>query len=172
MTRDPHKGHAALRRGRWTQSGADYFLTTCTEDKRRGLTVPPVADDILQEMHAMEADGCWQLRCAIVMPDRAHFLITLGQRLSLGRTVQRLKAKTAASLRLHVLRSERGLFDRQMRPEDDCLAVFLYIYLNPYRAGLITRKEQWPHYYCGPDDWNWFRSYLDQDISPPEWLIR
>ena len=120
----------------------------------------------------MVADGSWNVRCATVMSDHAHFLITLGERLTLGRTVQRLKAKTAARLREFGLKWERGFFDRQMRPEDDCLAVFLYIYLNPYRAGLIEAQETWPHYYCDPGDWSWFSSYLEADLPPPEWLIR
>ena len=172
MTHDPTKGHAALRRGRWTQSEADYFLTVCTEDKLPGLYSSPVAGGILQEMHAIQADGSWVVRCATVMPSHVHLLITLGQRLSLGRTLQRLKAKTSAILRLHKLNWERGFFDRRLRRDDDSLAVFLYIYLNPYRAGLVDETGEWPHYFCGQDDWSWFSSYLDQDIPPPEWLIR
>ena len=172
MTRDPEKGHAALRHGRWTNAGADYFLTICTEAKGAGLTEPLVAEGILQEMHAMEADDCWFVRCATIMPDHVHLLLTLGPRLALGRSIQRLKAKTAACLRLCELQWERGFFDRQMRPDDDSLAVFLYIYLNPYRGGLIARTEKWAHYYCGLKDWEWFESYLDQDLPPPEWIQR
>ena len=90
----------------------------------------------------------------------------------MGRTLQRLKAKTSATLRLHGLHWERGLFDRQLRPDDDCLAAFLYIYLNPYRAGLLPKEEKWPHYFCCEEDWDWFSSYLEQNLPPPEWLMR
>ena len=153
-------------------NGADYFLTICTEAKGAGLTEPSVAEGIRQVMQAMESDATWSVRCAIIMPDHAHFLITLGPRLALGRTIQRLKAKTAACLRLCELQWERGFFDRKMRPDDDSLAVFLYIYLNPHRGGLIARKEKWPHYYCGQNDWVWFSTYLEHDLPPPEWLKR
>ena len=172
MPRDPDKGHAALRRGRWTHSEADYFLTLCTEGKRSGLCTARAADDIFHEMRTMQADGSWRVRCATVMPDHIHLLITLGQRLLLGRTIQRLKAKTSAALRQALVRWERGFFDHQLRPDDDCLAIFLYIYLNPYRGGLIAKNEKWPCYYCCEDDWTWFSSYLDHEIQPPEWLNR
>ena len=120
----------------------------------------------------MQADGSWGVRCATVMPDHAHFLATLGQRLSLGRTLQRLKAKSSAGLRPYALQWERGYFDRRLRPDDDSLAVFLNIHLKPYRAGLIAAKEKWPHYFCCEEDWDWFSSYLEQNLPPPEWLMR
>ena len=170
MTLDLQKGRAALRRGRWSLSGAEYFLTICTESKRSGLNAPTVADGIMQEVQALQVDGSWAVRCATVMPDHAHVFTTLGQRLSLGRTLQRLKGKTAASLRLHALRWERGFLDRQMRPEDDCLAIFLYIFINPYRGGLIAKDGKWPHYFCCKADWSWFSSCLDQELPQPEWL--
>jgi REP element-mobilizing transposase RayT len=172
MTREPGKGHAALLRGRWSQSGADYFITICTEGKRAGLTGSGIAEGIQQEMHVMVADGTWSVRSATIMPDHAHFLITLGARLSLGRAVQRLKAKASASLRVEALPWERGLYDHHMRPDDDALAIFLYLYLNPYRAGLIAKDAKWPHYYCCESDWQWLSPFLDQDIPPPEWLQR
>lgn len=172
MTCDPSKGRAALRHGRWTKSGAYYFLTICTGDKKSGLTDSEIAISIMLEMCAMESDRSWQVQCATIMPDHMHILITLGYRLTLGRTLQRLKSKTAANLRLSGLTWERDVFDRQLRPDDDRLAVFLYIYLNPYRAKLCRPDERWPWYYCRSEDWDWFQNYLDCDLPPPAWLDR
>jgi putative transposase len=98
MPRDPHKGHAALRRGRVSISGAEYFLTVCTDEWRIGLTAPIIAESILAEARAMAADATWALRCAVVMPDHFHLLVVLGSRLTLGKAVARLKAKTAKVL--------------------------------------------------------------------------
>jgi putative transposase len=103
----PYKGHRALRRGRASIPGAEYFLTICTDQKGSGLTTPVIAERILAEARAMELDGSWKLRCAVVMPDHTHFLIVLGSRLALGKTVARLKAKTADALRLAGLAWER-----------------------------------------------------------------
>lgn len=105
-----------------------------------------------------------------VMPDHVHLLVKLGDRMSLGQSIKRLKAKTSACLASVGSTWERDFFDRQMREWDDERAVFLYIYLNPYRAGLSQRSERWPWYYCRPEDWAWFQAYLDRDLPPPEWL--
>lgn len=118
----------------------------------------------------MSADHTWQLRSVVVMPDHVHALIVLGARLSLAKSVQRLKAKTAAALRGADLGWERGFFDRQLRLNDDRLAIFLYLYLNPYRAGLLPATAAWPHYWCSDEDWLWFRDLLQADRPYPEWL--
>src|SRR5476649_1897110 len=141
--RDPVKGHAALRRGRVSIPNAEYFLTVCTDARRTGLTTPDAATAILAEMRAMELDKTWQLRCAVVMSDHIHLLVILGERLTLGKSLARLKSKTKSALdAVHVsLGWERDFFDRHIRPEEDRLALFLYIFLNPYRAGLCARGD-------------------------------
>ncbi len=84
----------------------------------------------------------------------------------------RLKAKTSASMRLAdaALTWERDFFDRHVRPEEDRLSMFLYIYLNPYRAGLCAKGDRWPWYYCCAEDWGWFGQMLDAERPIPEWL--
>jgi REP element-mobilizing transposase RayT len=124
MALEPFRGHSALRRGRWSQSRSEYFLTLCTEGKRTGLTVQAVAQGILHEAQAMTGDGTWNLRSLVVMPDHVHLLVVLGTRLPLSKTIQRLKAKTSASLRSATIAWERGFFDRQPRPDDDRLPFF------------------------------------------------
>jgi putative transposase len=170
MALDSNKGHAALRRGRLSHSSADYFLTLCAEARHVGLTTKSVAEVILNESRAMAADGTWALHTAVIMPDHIHLLVVLGERLPLGKAVQRLKAKTSAGLRFAGLAWERSFFDRRLRPNDDRLAVFRYIHLNPYRAGLIAASEQWPHYYCRAEEWSWFKELLHLDRPCPERL--
>jgi len=104
------------------------------------------------------------------MPNHVHVLIRLGERLSLGQTIQRLKAKTSPVLRTKNLIWERNFSDHKLRPDEPLLPVFLYIYLNPYRAELCKPTEPWIDYRCCEDDWNWFRSLLNQDLPVPTWL--
>ncbi len=170
--RDPSKGHAALRRGRVSIPHAEYFVTICTDQRRVDLTAPDVATLVLAEMSAMTADASWQMRCAVVMPDHIHVLFILGERLTLGKCLARLKAKTSPVLAAFTsaLMWERDFFDRHIRAEEDRLSLFLYIFLNPYRAGLCARTDRWPWYFCREEDWVWFAPLLDQDRPVPEWL--
>ena len=170
MTFDPARGHAALRRGIISTPEAEYFLTLCTNGRRTGLDGKPLAECVIGEMRAMEADSTWVIRCATIMPDHLHLFIILGQRLSLGKVVQRLKAKTAAALRNAGLAWEHAFFDHQLRVHDECRPLFLYIYLNPYRKELCMPDQQWPWFVCHEDDWVWLRDHMDRDYPPPEWL--
>ena len=120
----------------------------------------------------MTADGSWTLKSAVVMPDHVHLLVTLGERPPLAKTVQRLKAKTSATLQVANIAWARGFFDRRLRPSEARLPVFLYIYLNPYRAGLLVESGKWPHYYCREQEWVWFRALLDFGCPDPEWMGR
>src|SRR3954462_6247961 len=63
-----------------------------------------------------------------------------------------------------------GFYDHQLRADDDVLAVFRYIYLNPYRAGLLPESETWPGYRCRAEDWNWFGPLTRESAPQPEWL--
>jgi REP element-mobilizing transposase RayT len=163
-------GHSALRRGRNSETSANYFLTVCTANQQTGLIGPEISKVIWSEITFLEIDQSWQMRCAVLMPDHLHVLIRLGERLSLGQTIQRLKAKTSSALRTASLNWERGFFDRKLRPDEPLLPVFLYVYLNPYRANLCKPSESWPEYRCGKDDWAWFCTQLTQNLPFPEWL--
>ncbi len=118
----------------------------------------------------MENDAAWQLRCMVVMPDHIHLLGVLGRRLTLGKCVARLKARTAAFLKAAGLGWERNFYDHRVRPDEESLSLFLYIYLNPYRAGFCSRVDRWPWFYCSVPDWRWFRNCLQEERPPPEWL--
>lgn len=121
----------------------------------------------------MEADVSWKVRSATVMPDHFHVHVVLGHRLTIGQCVARLKAKTKAAIISAGAAQgwERDFFERRIRDTDDILGVFVYIMANPCRAGLCRHGETWPWYYCSPEDWEWFKDFLDADRPPPEWLL-
>ncbi|MFA6290054.1 MAG: transposase [Opitutaceae bacterium] len=167
---NPPIGHAALRHGRISMPGADYFLTLCTDQKQPGLTQPHVAQRIMDELQTMQTDTTCDVRCLTVMPDHLHLLLTLGTRLSLAKAINRLKAKTSASLGAHHLSWERGYFDHRVRPDEDRASIFHYIYLNPYRASLCTPAATWPWFHCCDADRAWFEPRLDNNLPPPTWL--
>jgi putative transposase len=168
--RNPLHGRSALRRGRASLPGAEYFLTLCTEGRRSGLTERAVAEAIIRELWALDADGTWALRCAVVMPDHVHVSAVLGNRLTLGQCVGRFKAKTASALRTLSAAWERDFFDHRIRPDEDRAPAYLYVYLNPYRAGLCPADARWPWQVWAQECWTWFGTYLHADLPPPQWL--
>lgn len=171
MAHDPKKGHAALRRGRWSAPEAEYFLTICTQDGKRGLEHGEITQPLLSGALRLESEGAWHVRTMTEMPNHLHFLIVLGTRLPLSEAMRRYKGRHASLLRSHQLHWERGCFDHRLRTEEDRLPIFLYIFLNPYRAKLVAPETRWSGYYCRPEDWHWFEHFTDSSCPMPDWLL-
>ena len=162
-------GYEALRRGRWSNPLSEYFLTCCTDQRQRGLEDVKIGEALLLEVARLENDGIWRVRTAVIMPDHLHLLVELGEKSQLSDAMRLFKGRTSVALRARALRWERGYFDHRMRNEDR-LPVFLYIFLNPYRAELVAQSQRWPGYYCCAEDWEWFGPLTNTDCPFPEWL--
>lgn len=164
----PVKGHVALRLGRFSQCGASYFLTICTDQRKPGLAHATLAPKLLE--CADDPPTGWKLRSIVIMPDHVHLLIELTVVPSLSDSVRLFKGRSSVFLREHGLKWQRGSYDHRLRPTDDLLPVFLYILLNPYRADLLRPTETWQGYYCCADDWTWFKDMTSASSPLPEWL--
>lgn len=170
MTPEPGKGYQALRDGRHSQDGSVYFVTFCSAQRLVGLTKDSVGSVILAEIQEMDAEAVWTLRCAVIMPDHLHLLFRLGGKLSLGKAIARLKSKSSATLSAGGLRWQTGYFEHHMRPKEDPLPVFIYIFLNPYKAELLPVNKSWRWFICGKEDQDCFSAYLDKGLPEPAWL--
>lgn len=162
------KGHEALRRGRLSLDGASYFLTLCVESQQSGLEHESIASALLEQ--ASDPACGWALRTMVVMPNHAHLVIGLQPGRTLAEAVRLFKGRTSVVLRKKDRKWQRGYYDHRLRVQDDLLPIFLYVFLNPYRAGLVTAGQSWPGYNCAPSDWQWFGSLTDHSCPLPEWL--
>jgi REP element-mobilizing transposase RayT len=97
--RQPLKGYSALRRGRWSEHAADYFLTICIRRPQAGLCSSSLVVAVFGEMRRLTIDGQWTVRTAVVMPDHLHLLVTLGERSHLSECVRMFKGRLAPALR-------------------------------------------------------------------------
>jgi putative transposase len=165
-----HPGYPALRRGRWSSTGADYFLTLCLRRPSESFNLPNLQKSGLEKLLQMEAQGIWSLRCAVFMPDHLHLLIRLAEARSLAAAVRQFKGPLSVNLRQSGAAWQPGFYDHRLRDDEDTLPVFRYLFLNPYRAGLCAPEEKWPGYYCAPEDWMWFRELTNEAHPEPEWL--
>jgi putative transposase len=172
MARVVGHGHEALRRGRWSAPGAEYFLTVCVEGRSRGLSDDPLASTTWAQAHQLASAGLWHIRTGTIMPDHLHLLITLGERTPLSEVIRLFKGRLTLELRRAEVRWQSGYFDHRLRDREDRLPLFLYIFLNPYRAHLIAPGKIWPAYYCAPEDWKWFSQLTNFSCPMPEWLER
>lgn len=159
-----------MSRGRYSSAGEQYFLTFNAERPQSGLEHPELTSATKDELSQMEAAGVWAVRTAVVMPDHVHLLVCLKTSHPLGDAIRRLKGRLAPRLKQHGICWQRSFYDHRMRHEEDLLPVFLYVFLNPYRAGILELGSVWPGYICAAEDWEWFEPLSAQGAPYPEWL--
>ncbi len=90
---DPYKGFGALRKGRHSSPGADYFLTICLQRPSSALHQADVGRQCMAELHRLQDEQAWTLRCGVIMPDHLHLLISLGQTCDLSSGVRLFKGR-------------------------------------------------------------------------------
>ena len=94
----------------------------------------------------------------------------LGEKLTFSQVMGRFKAKTRRPIFEYGLLWQQNVFEHRLRPDEKVLPVLHYIFMNPYRKGLIGTDERWPGFFCGEDDWQWFQAHLQHELPYPEWL--
>jgi len=143
-------GHAALRRGRWSNAGQVYFVTFATHGRKRHFGDAEIAADASR---AIADANHWQrshLLAWVLMPDHWHGLVELGRMEALSTCIGGLKGRSARLVRR--LHPQLGpvwapaFQDRALRNEEALVDVARYIVLNPVRAGLVRRAGDWPYW--------------------------
>jgi REP element-mobilizing transposase RayT len=166
----PQRKTARLRWGRITAAGADYFATLCTQGRAPVLTHDTTAIRLLDILGQMHREGDIHLLAATIMPDHVHLLFTLGARLTYGRAIAKFKTRGRDQGRADWRWQEDG-FEHQLRSHEKMADYGFYLFMNPYRAGLLAINECWPWWRCPEPSLFSFLQGLNSDGSPPAaWL--
>ena len=149
MGRYGKPGCSALRRGRCSQAGGLYFVTTVTEQRIPWFQVFDFARLLCQALQQPASLGDASNLCWVVMPDHAHLLLQLDS-VPLDRVIQRFKSRTAIRLNREIGRTGRfwqpSYFEHAIRAAEDVRDVARYIVANPLRAGLVKRVGDYPYW--------------------------
>ena len=130
-----------------TGPACTYFVTTKTWENRALFKVSEVAEIIVNCIVECRADGAYLLHDFVVMPDHVHALLTPGDTTTLERALQLIKG--GSSFNIHHARGHSmqiwlpGFHDWTIRDSADYEARRDYIRMNPVRAGLAERPENW-----------------------------
>jgi putative transposase len=144
----PHSAH--LRKGRHSQPGQTYLLTTATASRLPVFADFTLARLAIGALRECDQTGESKTLAFVLMPDHLHWLFVL-HGANLSATARRFKS--VAARRINHARSsidaalwQRGFHDRALRREEDLAAVARYIVANPLRAGLVNRIGNYPHW--------------------------
>jgi REP element-mobilizing transposase RayT len=141
---------ASLRRGRHSEPGRIYLITTVVQGRH-----PVFADFTLARLAIGELrHGDVLRRCEtlafVLMPDHLHWLLRLDTG-TLSRVVGDFKANAAKAVNRRCATSgsalwQPGFHDHALRRDEDLLQVARYIVATPIRAGLARYVGDYPHW--------------------------
>jgi putative transposase len=171
MSPRAHRQTGRLHHGRVSDAGAVYFVTFVTADRRPWLATEHACGASLEVLRTWHFEGDGTVLAATVMPDHIHVLFQLGKRLPVGRCVSRWKAQTRRACG-YLGAWQRDFWEHQVRPDDPWEDYGLYLFLNPYRAGLIPRSAAWPGWWIPEPRYFRFMALLGSKGEPPEEWIK
>ena len=132
-----------LRKGRFSEQGRCYLLTTCTRNRQPIFNDFYAARTVVQAMRYQDYSARTQTLAYVVMPDHIHWLCQLNGE-SLSFVMAKLKSWVTKSLGQQVW--QRNYHDRAFRNGEDLVSVSRYIVANPLRAGLVEHIGDYPHW--------------------------
>lgn len=159
-----------LRKGRYSEVNARYFITFKTRAPSKALTCQRYYHSFQKLVSQIAGEGQISEASYTIMPDHVHMLLRLGATLSLSQVVGKLKQLTRKSSGLDPLNWQVGYHDHKLRNDGELHPIVHYMYMNPYRAQLQKTGETWPFTHIYPNTWKWFQPLLQKDCPYPSWL--
>lgn len=136
-----------LLKGRYSEQGRIYLLTTVTEQRRPIFSDFHIGRLMVSQLRQAHDQGIVDSIAWVVMPDHCHWLFELRQK-TLGELMCRIKSRSSVTVNNASQSSgrlwQKGYHDRALRREDDLKATARYIVQNPIRAGLAARIGDYP----------------------------
>ena len=132
-----------------TAPGSSYFVTTKCWQARTVFQVPETVEILVRTLFHYRDRGDYLLHEFVVMPDHLHFLLTPDSTTSLEKAVQLIKG--GSSHQIHKVRNQKmkiwqeGFYDWTIRDANDWQTKAEYIRMNPVRAKLVERSQDWPY---------------------------
>ncbi len=134
-----------LQRLRWLYTDYPvYFITSCTANRRPVLANDRMHAALIAFAHNAQSRGVMVGRY-VILPDHIHLFAAFRRdTLKLSDWMKGLKRALARENRGGAI-WQKGFFDHLMRSGESYSQKWNYVVLNPVRAGLVDRPEDWPY---------------------------
>jgi putative transposase len=130
-----------------TGPGFTYFVTTKCWESRAIFRVPENVQILIECMLRYRDHGAFLLHEFVILPNHLHLILTPDTHSSLERAMQLIKGGSSheihrrRELKLRIWQS--GFHEESIRDAQDYARKSDYVRMNPVRAGLIERAEDW-----------------------------
>ncbi len=132
-----------------TAPGSSYFVTTRCWQGRTIFQVTELTEILITALFHYRDSGAYLLHEFVIMPNHLHLLLTPSQTTSLEKAVQLIKGGSSYQIRKHRGHKleiwQQGFHDWTIRDSNDWQTKVEYIRMNPVRAKLVQKPEDWPH---------------------------
>lgn len=146
----PPPGHAALRRGRYSEPHRAYLLTFATQGRQPLFANATLADAASAALLDRRLWARSQLLAWVLMPDHWHGLMVLGPWQTLPDLVRGLKCNSSRLARAATPAVAQvwaaAYHDRAVRRDEALVDAARYVVLNPVRAGLVQRARDYRYW--------------------------
>ena len=145
----PHSRN--LRKGRYSESGRIYFVTSSCYKRRKVFFGDRAAEILSTEFFRIGENGFCENLAFVVMPDHFHWLVQLQGGSSLSQAVRLVKGRSARCVNRGRLPAERiwqpSFHDHALRRDEDLEGLANYLIHNPLRAGLVKRLDEYRYWW-------------------------
>jgi REP element-mobilizing transposase RayT len=142
------RGHAALRRGRYTEKNRIYHVTTATAQRKPVFGDFALGRIVVRTLRRQDESGLTETLAFVVMPDHLHWLVRITGGRDLSSCVRAVKSYSARQIKKasgnRGLVWQRCFYDHALRDETEIENAARYIVANPLRAGLVKRFGDYP----------------------------
>ena len=132
-----------------TAPGSSYFVTTRCSQGRAVFQVSELAEIVTDAIFHYRDTGAYLLHEFVIMPNHLHLLLTPGRTTSLEKAVQLVKGGSPYQIHEHCGHKmeiwQQGFYDWTIRDFNDWQTKAEYIRMNPVRARLVAKPEDWLH---------------------------
>lgn len=122
-----------------------FFITSVTSQRKALFQKTDAADLLVDVFLSYRRQGKFLLHEFVIMPDHFHALITPAVEISLERAVQLIKGGFSFRLKSSLPVWQASFTNHRIRDEEDFEGHREYIWMNPVRAGLTARAEDYPY---------------------------
>lgn len=122
-----------------------FFITSITAQRRPLFHNPAAAGLLIRTLMDYHDQGKYLLHEFVVMPDHFHALITPAENISLERAVQFIKGGFSFRLKSKTRVWQESFTNHRVRDGEDYENHREYIWMNPVRAGLAEKAQDYPY---------------------------
>ena len=140
-----------------------FFFVTCRLIRRRQLLGQAEFACLARVIAERRRKHGFLFTAWVSLPDHWHAILLPRHPLTISEVMESIKV--GSTLRINARRNESGLlwqprfFDRALRTVKEYNEKVQYIHLNPVKAGLARRPEDWP--------WSSIHDYTESVQRPP-----